>query len=140
MTIALTTNHKVNDRVYVLSAVNSVDCVRRGIVQQVDFRQPVAATTSTLSYEILFDGFVVNTTVTSVVSNVGSPFTFGSPKFGSPLQGSPDLIPPGFGSPINVTGDGSPNTQIITLAEDTNGGGIYTSKQTALDALGVLLA
>ena len=135
MTIALTTKHKVNDRVYVISEVNNIDCVRRGIVQQVDFQQPLAGTPSTLSYEILFDGFVVNTTVTSTLSSVGSPFNLGSPVFGSPLVNIP-----GFGSPINVPGAGSPNTQVITIAEDANGGGIYISKQTALDAFGVLLA
>ena len=129
MTITLTTNHKVNDRVYVISEVNNIDCVRRGIVQQVDFRQPLAGTPSTLSYEILFDGFVVNTTVVSTVSNVGSPFL-----------GSPVTEAPGFGSPVNPAGTGSPNTQVITVAEDANGGGIYNNKQTALDAFGVLLA
>ena len=139
MTIALTTNHKVNDRVYVISEVNNVDCVRRGIVQQVDFRQPVAGTPSTLSYEILFDGFVINTTVTSTLFSAGSPFNLGSPVFGSPM-GSPFDNVPGFGSPINEPGTGSPNTQIITVIEDVNGGGIYVSKTAALNAFGALLA
>ncbi|KKL75754.1 hypothetical protein LCGC14_2051690, partial [marine sediment metagenome] len=88
--IVLTTNHKVNDIVYVVA-----DCVRRGIVKQVDFSQISSATTPfTLAYEILYDGFSINTIVASVINPVGSPFA------GSPLPGT------------------------ITLGEDANAGGI----------------
>lgn len=104
--IVLTTNHKVNDIVYVIS-----DCVRRGVVKQVDFSQTTSATTPfTLAYEVLFDGFSINTTVASVINPVGSPLT---------------------GSPLPAT---------ITLGEDANAGGIFTDKDTALTAFGVILA
>ncbi len=78
--IVLTTNHKVDDIVYVVA-----DCVRRGTVKQVNFAQTSSATTPfTLSYEILYDGFSINTTVASVINPVGSPV-------GSPLHATTTL-------------------------------------------------
>jgi len=113
--IVLTTNHKVNDVVYVVA-----DCVRRGVVKQVDFSQTSSTTTPfTLAYEILYDGFSINTTIASVINPVGSPLVAGSPT--------------GIGA-------GSPNTQVITLGEDANAGGIFTDKDAALTAFGVTLA
>jgi len=124
MTILFTANHKVDDIVYVAD-----DCVRRGVVQQVDFtQQDVVATPFVLSYEILYDGFSFNTTVVSDVNfnatGVGSPQLVGSPEVGSPTANA-------FGSPLPSS---------LTVIESTNGGGIYTVKGDALDAFGERLA
>lgn len=121
--IILLTNHKVGDSVYVVE-----DCVRRGVIQQLNFTQQNDASEQfTLSYDILYDGFTFNTTVNSVVvfnvTGVGSPLTVGSP-----LQSS--------GSPL-----GSPATPSqFTVSEINNGGGIYTNKDPALAAFGDKLA
>ena len=130
MTILLVTNHKVDDEVYVVD-----DCVRHGVVKQVNFtQQDVAATPFVLSYDILYDGFTFNTSVTSGVNyNVtafgGSPLPVGSPPIGSPVVGSPTQNV--FGSPLPTS---------ITVEEKTNGGGIYIVKDDALTAFGETLA
>ena len=135
MTILLTTNHKVDDVVYVAS-----DCVRRGIVKQVDFtQQDVSETPFILLYGILYDGFSFNTNVPSSVNfnetglmpTVGSPaVVIGSPaRIGSPEVGSPTTN--AFGSPLPLS---------LTVIEKTNGGGIYTNKTAALAAFGDTLA
>ena len=127
--IILTTNHKVGDDVYVVD-----DCVRRGIIQTVNFAQQNDSENQfTLSYDILYDGFSFNTTVNSAVdyniSGAGSPLAVGSPaKNGSPL-GSPG--PGGVGSPRAFT---------VTVEEVANGGGIYVDKNAALAAFGDTLA
>jgi len=116
--INLTTNHKVGDEVYVED-----DCVRRGTVRQVNFAQ--SGTAFVLSYDILHDGFTFNTNVISTVLHaVGSPTVFGSPAVssGSPFVGSPLL------------------TLEVVVIETTNGGEIYTDKDTALAAFGDKLA
>jgi hypothetical protein len=116
--LVLTTNHKIGDVVYVVD-----DCVRRGIVQQVNFTQSNSA--FVLSYDILYDGFTFNTNVVSeVVFGVGSPTPFGSPETssGSPFSGSPQL-------PLGVA-----------VQEVENGGDIFTNKATALSAFGDTLA
>lgn len=122
MTILLVTNHKVDDEVYVVD-----DCVRHGVVKQVNFtQQDVAATPFVLSYDILYDGFTFNTSVTSGVNYnaTGSPQLIGSPVVGSPTQNV-------FGSPLPTS---------ITVEEKTNGGGIYIVKNDALTAFGETLA
>ena len=128
--IILTTNHKVGDIVYVVE-----DCVRRGVVQRLDFaQQNDSANQFTLSYDILYDGFTFNTTVNSevdfAISGPGSPRAVGSPvqSGGSPL-GSPGAG--GVGSPLQFT---------VATEEINNGGGIYTDKDTALAAFGDNLA
>ena len=116
--IILTTNHKVGDEVYVVD-----DCVRRGVVQQVNFTQ--SGTAFVLSYDVLYDGFTFNTNVVStVLYDVGSPTVFGSPAVssGSPFVGSPLLA------------------SKIEVIETTNGGEIYVDKDTALAAFGDTLA
>ncbi len=127
--IILTTNHKVGDAVYVVE-----DCVRRGIVQQLNFAQQNDSDENfTLSYDILYDGFTFNANVISSVdfniSGPGSPVAVGSPvRSGSPL-GSPGSG--GVGSPLQFT---------IAVEEVTNGGEIYTDKDAALTAFGEILA
>ena len=127
--IILTTNHKVGDIVYVIGS-----CVRRGIVQAVNFQQQNDSSDQfSLSYDILYDGYSYNVTVDSEVnynlSGSGSPLAVGSPaKSGSPI-GSP--LPGGVGSPHQFT---------VTVAEVANGGDIYTNKDTALTAFGDTLA
>lgn len=121
--IILTTNHKVGDEVYVVD-----DCVRRGIVKQVNFAQ--SDTAFVLSYDVLYDGFTFNTNVVSTVL-----FDVGSPIFGSPIFGSPFLV--SSGSPFV----GSPLLTVeVTVIETRNGGEIYTNKNTALTAFGDKLA
>lgn len=127
--IILTTNHKVGDIVYVIGS-----CVRRGIVQTVNFaQQNDSDNLFTLSYDVLYDGYTYNTTVDSTVdfniSGTGSPRAVGSPpQSGSPL-GSPGSG--GVGSPLQFT---------VAVEESTNGGDIYTSKAAALAAFGDVLA
>ena len=127
--IILTTNHKVGDEVYVVAS-----CVRRGIVQTVNFTQQNDSTNQfTLSYDILYDGYSFNTTVSSSVdyniSGLGSPRAVGSPaQSGSPL-GSP-----GSG------GVGSPRIFTVAVEEVTDGGDIYSDKDAALLAFGETLA
>ena len=118
--IVLTTNHKVGDEVYVVD-----DCVRRGIVRQVNFAQ--SGTAFVLSYDVLYDGFTFNTNVVSTVLYNVEPV--GSPVFGSPLisSGSPFV-----GSPLLTVG--------VVVIETKNGGEIYTDKDTALTAFGDKLA
>ena len=120
--IILTTNHKVGDSVYVVD-----DCVRRGVVRQLNFaQQNDSDEIFTLSYDILYDGFTFNTNVISSVdfniSGSGSPAAVGSPvNSGSPL--------------------GSPSLQLtVAVAEVSNGGDIFTDKDTALTAFGEKLA
>lgn len=122
--LILTTNHKVNDIVYVVD-----DCVRRGVVRQVNFAQQNDEDVPfTLSYDIAYDGFSFNTTVTSAVDfavpGAGSPLQIGSPQVGSPLA--------------NI--NGSPLPDSIVIEEETNGGGIYKVKGAALNAFGDTLA
>lgn len=123
--IYLTTNHKVGDVVYVVGS-----CVRRGTVQKVTFcQQNDTDNQFALSYSILYDGYSYNTEVESEVdynvSGTGSPRFVGSPvNSGSPL-GSP--APGGVGSPLAFN---------IAVEEITNGGDIYTDKNTALTAFG----
>jgi len=125
--IVLSTNHKVGDVVYVSS-----DCVRRGIIKQINFvSQSVLGTPYTLSYDILYDGFSFNTTVASAIdfniAGTGSPRAVGSPTV-SP--GSPVGSPHPFGSP----------QLSLALEEEINGGDIYTTKTAALNAFGDTLA
>ena len=123
MTILLTTNHKVDDVVYVVA-----DCVRRGTVKQVNFtQQDVAATPFVLTYDVLYDGYSFNTNVESEVNYnaTGSPaLLIGSPIVGSPATNA-------FGSPLPLS---------LSVEEKTDGGGIYTVKATALAAFGDNLA
>lgn len=122
--LQLTTNHKVGDSVYVVT-----DCVRRGIVQQVNFAQNNVSTDRfDLSYDILYDGFAFNTNVVSAVD-------FAVGVLGSPAgsSGSP-LGSPGAG------GLGSPDNFNLIVDEEINGGGIYVSKSAALTAFGDGLA
>lgn len=126
--IILTTNHKVGDDVYVVD-----NCVRRGIVQTVNFAQlDDSDNRFTLSYDILYDGFSFNTTVDSSVDygvSAGSPRVVGSP----PRHGSP------LGSPSSG-GVGSPRQFVVAVEEVDNGGGIYINKNAALTAFGDTLA
>ena len=115
--LLLTTNHKVGDIVYVVD-----NCVRRGIIKQVNFTE--STTAFALTYDILYDGFSFNTNIdSSVVYDVGSP-TFGSPALssGSPFAGSPQL------------------SASIAVQEVANGGDIYLTKTEALTAFGETLA
>lgn len=128
--LLLTTNHKVGDDVYVLT-----DCVRRGIVQQINFAQNNDVNDRfDLSYDILYDGFAFNTNVVSAVdfgiAGAGSPLKLGSP---APSAGSP------LGSPRSG-GVGSPDGFNLIVDEKTNGGGIYNNKDTAVTAFGDTLA
>ena len=129
--LQLTTNHKVGDTVYVLT-----DCVRRGVVQQINFAQNNDVNDRfDLSYDILYDGFAFNTNVVSAVdyaiAGVGSPLKLGSPTPGSP--GEP------LGSP-RAGGVGSPDGFNLIVDEEINGGGIYKNKDEAVTAFGDTLA
>lgn len=120
--ILLTTNHKVDDVVYVVD-----NCVRRGTVKQVNFTQQDTSLPFVLTYDILYDGFSFNTNIESEVNYnaTGSPaLAVGSPVVGSPLTNT-------FGSPLPLS---------VTVVEKTDGGGIYTVKATALTAFGDTLA
>jgi len=134
MTILLTTNHKVDDVVYVVDG-----CVRRGIVKQVNFTQQDTTTPFVLTYDVLYDGFAFNTNIESDVNYNATGLTWpvGSPTVlvGSPIRvGSPSV-----GSPITNT-FGSPLPDSITVIEKSNGGGIYVLKADALAAFGDTLA
>ncbi len=122
--LQLTTNHKVGDDVYVVT-----DCVRRGIVQQLNFAQNNVKTDRfDLSYDILYDGFSFNTNVVSAVD-------FGIGVLGSPAgsSGSP------LGSP-RPGGVGSPDGFNLIVDEEINGGGIFRDKDAAVTAFGDTLA
>lgn len=124
MTILFTANHKVDDVVYVVD-----NCVRRGIVQQVDFTHQDSVTIPfLLSYEVLYDGFSFNTTIISGVNFNVTGSSVGSPDVGSPTASA-------FGSPLPSS---------LTVTEKLNGGGIYdgndAGKDAALAAFGETLA
>jgi len=129
--IILTTNHKVGDSVYVAD-----DCVRRGVVQQLNFdQQNDSSNQFNLSYDILYDGFTFNTNVISSVDfNITGPGSPNSGGVGSPVKSGSPLGSPGAG------GVGSPLQFTVAVAEVTNGGEIYTDKDTALAAFGDNLA
>ena len=131
--LQLTTNHKVGDDVYVLT-----DCVRRGIVQQINFAQNNDVDDRfDLSYDILYDGFAFNTNIVSAVDYRVSGTELGSPLVGSPLKiGSPvgDTGSP-LGSPRSG-GVGSPDGFNLLVDEEINGGGIYKDKDEAVTAFG----